>query len=191
MRNIKSRQSPNDKIYTPDRVAKLMIEITDIKEDDIVLDPCRGGGVFYDNLPPCKKEYCEIEEDIDFFNYQGKPTVIIGNPPYSIWDRWLKKTLEINPEKICYIFGYGNLTPKRIGELNNAGYGIKKLMFLTIDWWFSCSWVVVFEKGYEGKQEIINIPKTIQCECGTRCGRGRTIKGVKQNPNKCLLKKDI
>ena len=64
--NIKNRDMPNDVIYTPKPVALKMIEMCDIKENMTVLDPCRGGGVFFDNLPKCNKDYCEIEEGKDF-----------------------------------------------------------------------------------------------------------------------------
>lgn len=188
MRNIKTRSTANDKIYTPLPVAEKMIDICNIQADEIVLDPCKGGGVFYDNLPPeCKKKYCEIEENINFFDFNQKVDLIIGNPPYSIWNKWVDKSISLNPNKICYIWGLGNFTPARIEKFKNAGYGIKKIIFLTVDWWFSASWIVLFEKNYESI-EIINIPRTINCpECNKRCGRGRLRKGVKLSPNKCQL----
>ena len=49
--NIRYRTTKNDVIYTPKPVALLMIDMCDIKEGDKVLDPSRGGGVFFDNLP--------------------------------------------------------------------------------------------------------------------------------------------
>lgn len=185
VRNIKSRKTANDKIYTPKEAAEIMINLCSINENDLVLDPSKGGGVFYNNLPECKKEYCEIEENKDFFNYKGKPDLIIGNPPYSLWNEWIDKTIQLNPKNFCYIWGMYNFTPHRIKKIEEAGYGIKKLVFLTIDWWFSPSFIVLFEKDYKSN-EIINIGKTINCPvCNTRCGRGRSRKGIKLNPNVC------
>ena len=39
VRQIKERPTPHDKVYTPLEIAKLLIEMTDIKETDTVLDP--------------------------------------------------------------------------------------------------------------------------------------------------------
>ena len=64
----KLKVSSNDIIYTPKPVAELMIGLCEITSNMKVLDPSRGGGVFYDNLPDyCIKDYCEIEENKDFF----------------------------------------------------------------------------------------------------------------------------
>ena len=45
-----------------------MIKSCKIKSGSKVLDPSKGGGVFYDNLPTnCIKDYCEITENKEFF----------------------------------------------------------------------------------------------------------------------------
>ena len=70
-RNLKNNS--NDVIYTPLPVALKMIDMCDIHENDKILDPSKGGGVFYNNFPNnCIKDYCEISEGIDFFNYNEK-----------------------------------------------------------------------------------------------------------------------
>ena len=44
-----------------------MIDMCNIQEGMKVLDPSKGGGIFYDNLPDkCIKDYCEITENKDF-----------------------------------------------------------------------------------------------------------------------------
>ena len=69
IRKIKERDSPNDRWETPISLAKILIEMADIQKNDHVLDPSRGGGVFFDNfLPECRKDWCEITEDKDFYN---------------------------------------------------------------------------------------------------------------------------
>jgi hypothetical protein len=60
-RNIE--MNANGIIYTPKPVAIIMIKLCKIKTDSKVLDPSKGGGVFYDNLPTNDiKDYCEITE---------------------------------------------------------------------------------------------------------------------------------
>ena len=97
--SIKKRKTANDVIYTPAPLAKVMIELCDIQQVDKVLDPSRGGGIFYNNLPECNKDYCEITEDKDFFKYDKEVDIIIGNPPYSLWTKWLEHTIKLNPKK--------------------------------------------------------------------------------------------
>ena len=114
---IRNRKTANDCIYTPKEVAEIMIDLCDIKPADKVLDPSKGGGVFYDNLPECNKDWCEITEDKDFFKYDKPVDIIIGNPPYSLWAEWLKHTIKLNPKKFCYIFGVYNLNPNRLQKI--------------------------------------------------------------------------
>ena len=65
---VRNAQKPNDVIYTPLSVAKLMIDLCDIQLSDKVLDCSKGGGIFFNNFPECIKDYCEIAEDKDFLN---------------------------------------------------------------------------------------------------------------------------
>ena len=145
-RNIKGRKTSNDKIYTPKPVAIKMIEMCDIHKTDKVLDPSFGEGVFYNNLPECKKSYCEIELNKDFFNETERYDLIFGNPPFSIWDKWIEHTMKLT-DKFCYIMGCFNFTDCRVRKILNNGYGITKFHLLKIDWWFSPSLVVLFEKN--------------------------------------------
>ena len=172
IKNIQIRKNHNDVIFTPQSVALQMITMCDIKVNQKVLDPSRGEGVFYDNLPEnCLKSFCEITENKDFFAETGKYDLIIGNPPYSKWDEWLNHTMTLT-DKFCYIFGYLNFTSKRIRNIQNKGYGIVKIHMIKIDWWFNESFIVVFEKN---KQSLITVePNLIYCDiCNKICNRGR------------------
>ena len=169
---IKNRKEANDRIYTPKPVALKMIEMCNLKEGDVVLDPSFGGGVFYDNLPDyVNKSFCEIEMDLDFFDYEDRVDCIIGNPPYSLWNKWLDHTMKLT-DKFCYIFGMLNLTDTRVRKIIDNGYGITKMHIIDIDWWFGHSFIVLFEKN---KPSIITAePNKIICDiCGLRCKRGR------------------
>lgn len=188
-RSVEYKLKPNDLVYTPSKVAKLMIGLCDIKPDDKVLDPCKGAGVFLDNLPECNKSYCEITEGIDFFDADDKYDLIIGNPPYSLWTKWLEHTVKLNPKKICYIFGLLNLTPARLGILHEAGYIITKLHICKVAWWFSPSFIVLFEKGNKEDTNITYSRHNFNCEiCGQNnhiCNRGKTVRGRKYGLNEC------
>jgi hypothetical protein len=121
--------------------------MADIKPTNKVLDPCRGDSIFYNNLPDCVKDWCEITENKDFFEYDEPVDVIIGNPPFSLWKRWLEHSVKLNPRKICYVMGFLNLTPRRIDFLKNHGYNLTRIHITTVDGWFSNTLLVIFEKG--------------------------------------------
>lgn len=164
------RQRKNDVIYTPRPVALKMIEMCDITPDMKVLDPCRGGGVFYDNLLPCDKHWCEITDGKDFFSETERYDLIIGNPPYSLWTKWLEHTIKLT-DKFCYLFGIMNFTPFRLANLYAAGFGITKFCIVAVDAWMSSSYMVIFEKN---KPSILDVMPRVFCDtCGKRCLRGQ------------------
>ena len=82
----------SDLVYTPEDVAKSIIKY--LKPSGLCLDPCKGKGAFYDNLPK-PAEYCEISEGFDFFDYNSKCDWIISNPPYSIFFEFLKHSFDL------------------------------------------------------------------------------------------------
>jgi len=171
------RAKKNDVVYTPKSIALRAIEMCDITENMTVLDPCKGGGIFYDNLPNCKKSYCEITEDKDFFKWNEKVDLVIGNPPFSLWTKWLEHTISIT-NKFCYIFGAMNLSDTRVKKIIDAGFGITKIHLFSVEWWFGHSYIVLFEKG---KPSIVGAePSRILCDiCNSRCDRG--LKGNSMN----------
>ena len=187
--DIQLRQKPNDVIYTPKQLAIDMIKMCDIKKTDKVLDPCYGGGAFYDNFPECNKDWCEIEKGRDFFKYtEGKKyDWIIGNPPYSLWTKWFEQTCKIT-DKFCYIMGVLNLSPKRLDAIHSKGFGITQYKLCDVPWWFAQSCIVIFQRK---KKSIIQVVKdSYVCDiCDKRCcHRGRIYKGKKYGMNECSEK---
>lgn len=54
--------------YTPTNLAIKLINIVDIESNDVLLEPFKGGGSFYDNFPEQNpKDWCEIDDGKDFF----------------------------------------------------------------------------------------------------------------------------
>jgi hypothetical protein len=168
---LEQKKKKNDLVYTPLSVALKMIEMCDIKPEMKVLDPCRGKGIFYNNLPPCEKKWCEISDDKDFFNETERYDLIIGNPPFSLWNKWLEHTIKLT-DKFCYIIGCLNFSDKRMRDIMNKGYGLTKFHLVKIEWWFSCAFICVFEKN---KESIISVsPERVLCDiCNSRCLRGQ------------------
>tara|TARA_R110000824_G_scaffold67001_1_gene173625 strand:- start:884 stop:1477 length:594 start_codon:yes stop_codon:yes gene_type:complete len=190
MNSIQSRQKPNDKIYTPPKIVDIMLDFCDYKEGDLVLEPARGLSAIYDKLKE-PKEYCEIEENLDFFDYNKKVKWIITNPPYSILDKFLKHTYKLC-EKFCFLIGQYSLTPKRVEVMNNNGFYITKMLLTQIPSWFQRSYIIICEKQDKEPSNIIfkSVNLGNKCLfCSQPCGgmRGKNIKHCKRkaNENKC------
>ena len=145
---IKSRDAPRDVFITPIELAKLNIDMIDKREGELWLDSCKNNGSYYNEFPPSvEKDYCEILEGIDFFDYEGSPDVIVQNPPYSNLDNWIKKNIELEPRIISLLIGVNNLTTRRLEWLDNAGYGLTKMRMLKVWTWFGMSYILIFERG--------------------------------------------
>ena len=145
---IKSRDAPRDVFITPIELAKLNIDMIDKREGELWLDSCKNNGSYYNEFPPSvEKDYCEILEGIDFFDYEGSPDVIVQNPPYSNLDNWIKKNIELEPRIISLLIGVNNLTTRRLEWLYNAGYGLTKMRMLKVWTWFGMSYILIFERG--------------------------------------------
>ena len=157
-RNIKNRKNANDVFITPLELAKKHIDMIDYKDNDVWLDPCKNDGSYYNQFPNDNKDYCEILDDRDFFQYDSDVDIIVQNPPYSLMDKWINKNIELNPRIISMLIGIGNLTTKRIQALENAGYGLTKMKMLKVYKWYGMSCIVVFEKG---KKSIIEYDRKV------------------------------
>ena len=49
--SIKHREVPNDDFITPEKLAQELIKLVPLKKFDIILDPAKGTGSFFNNFP--------------------------------------------------------------------------------------------------------------------------------------------
>ena len=145
--SIKQRGAPNDVFYTPASAVEKHLSLINSLTSDKWLDPFKGKGAYYDVFPPATKDWCEITEGRDFFEYTEPCDIICSNPPYSLIDRVLEHSIELKPRIISYLIGQGNLTSKRIEYMNNNGYALTKCHLTKIFKWYGMSYIVVFERG--------------------------------------------
>jgi len=89
---------PGDVVYTPDWVARDMVDY--FHPIGRILEPCAGDGVFLKYLPGA--EWCEIEKGRDFFAWNEQVDWIVGNPPYNNYSDWLAHSLEV-AKNILYL----------------------------------------------------------------------------------------
>ena len=145
-----------DVVYTPDWVAKDMVEY--FKPSGRILEPSCGDGVFLKYLP-ADAEWCEIEKGRDFFAYNKQVDYCFGNPPYGLFRKWLEHSFTIAKNivylipvyKVLYDFGglkkinqYGGIVSIRVygrGNVANFPFG-------------QAVGAVHFQRGYKGKTEI-------------------------------------
>lgn len=70
----------SDVHFTDTELARDIIQ--HFKPSGRCLEPFKGGGAFYDHLPP-GAAYCEIEEGLNFFDHHDPVEWIVTNPPFS------------------------------------------------------------------------------------------------------------
>jgi len=147
---IKHRDKPKDVFITPEKLAKTHIDMIDEAYRNLVwYDPFKNSGSYY-NQYPCaneNKKWSEILENKDFFDFNEQVDVIVSNPPYSMIDKVLEKSVSLKPMIISYLLGINNLTAKRMEYMESQGYYITKLHMCKVFKWFGMSLIVVWEKG--------------------------------------------
>lgn len=151
-KKIQMRKTPKDVFYTPKIVAQKHIKMIETTPSDIWYDDSKGKGVYYDNFPTDYKEWSEITEGRNMFDFNKKIDVICGNPPYSFINKILEKSVSLNPRIISYLIGQQNFTAHRLKFMNDNGYGLIKLHILKVRGFFGFSYICVWEKG---KTDII------------------------------------
>jgi hypothetical protein len=146
---------PRDTVYTPDWVARDMVEY--FKPTGRILEPCCGDGVFLKYLPDA--DWCEIEQGFDFFSCSIQYDWIIGNPPYTMFSKWMSHSMEIS-KNICYLIPLNK--PFNSGKMMkewNAYGGIVSIRYyanggeLGFPIGFACG-AVHFQRDYKDKTEI-------------------------------------
>lgn len=158
---IKQRENPNDVFITPLKLAKYNIDMIEYKDDDIWYDPFKNDGSYYNQYPQVpneNKKWSEILENKDFFNFDEKVDIICSNPPYSMIDKVLEKSVSLKPRIISYLIGVNNLTAKRMEYMENNGFYITKIHMCKVFKWYGMSMIVVWEKD---KKPIMSYDRVV------------------------------
>ena len=156
---IKQRVNPNDVFITPLELAKKAIDMVDYQENFVWYDPFKNSGSYYNQFPSeCEKEWSEILDGKDFFEFDKDIDVICSNPPYSLLDKVIEKSIQLKPYTINYLIGINNLTTRRIEMLNKANYGLTKIHMCKVWKWYGMSIIVQFD--YD-KENVISYGRNI------------------------------
>ena len=154
--NKTDKQNQTDKVMTREDVAIKIIE--HFNPTGITLEPCKGGGSFYNNIK-CEKDWCEIDENKDFFNYDKKVDWIITNPPYSIYDKFLLKSFEVSDNIVFLVPLAKAFKSQKIDKEIEKYGGLKEIVILGgggkigFPFGFPCG-CLYYKRGYKGDVKI-------------------------------------
>jgi hypothetical protein len=144
--NIKKRENVNDVFITPLPLSKFQIDMIDTTLEEVWYDPFRNSGSYYNQFPEGNpKEWSEILDGRDFFEFDGKVDIICSNPPYSCMNRVIEKCIELRPRVVSLLVGMMNFNPKRIEMFEKAGYRLTRFHLTDIYKWFGRSYIIQFE----------------------------------------------
>ena len=157
-KGLMTGKQPNDNVTTPILISKFIIDKFNLYGK--VLDPFKGTGSFYDQFPDTvEKDWCEIDEGRDFFDYQEHVDWIISNPPYSIFDEVLQHSFAV-ADNIVYLVPLSKVVSSmgRIRNIKKFG-GVPYIYVLASS---KCgfkfgfpSCIIYIKKKYRGKTKII------------------------------------
>jgi hypothetical protein len=142
---IHRRPKRQDVYYTPTGLVEAHLRecVPYYKVGDLVFDPFYGNGAYYnlydEFFPQCRKEFTEIEMGKDFFAYDGKPDIVVSNPPFSIMTKVIKRLFELRPKCISLLMGNINITNPRMRIMDEAGYTLVSMRIEKVQSWFANS----------------------------------------------------
>ena len=79
----KEVKKDNNIVMTNAVMAKDLISRINFQDGDVVVEPCKGTGSFYNNFPANTiNKYCEINEGLDYLTFHDMVDYTISNPPF-------------------------------------------------------------------------------------------------------------
>ena len=87
---------------------------------------------------------CGVRQTVEC-QFDGKINIICSNPPYSLLDKVLEKSIALKPRIISYIIGHISFTAKRMAYMEENGYFLQKVCYVQVRKWLGNSVIVVYE----------------------------------------------
>ena len=152
-----------DEIYyfhqTPEDLCRKLIPHVPVEENDRVLEPFKGEGGFFKNFPANTiNDFCEIEEGLDYKDYDKPIDWVITNPPFKL-DTGKKRVncffylVEYYLQRVNKGIAFlamdtclSTLTPKRIKSINEKGFYIHKIIVSCIKKWRGRYFFIIINK---------------------------------------------
>ena len=144
---------------TPMELAKDLIPLCPIEPGDILYEPFRGEGAFYNHFPNKNpKMWSEITEGRDYKEHNESFDWVITNPPFCLdveakrvnafwflldyYSQRANKGIAFLANDTCF----STLTPKRMELLQNRGWYIKKVVICSIKKWRGRYFFIILTK---------------------------------------------
>lgn len=150
------RKDPTICMTNPE-MAKMLISRIHFNDNDIVMEPCRGLGAFYNNLPNnVIKKYCEINDGIDYLTQNEIVDITLSNPPFvprTLFWEFMLKAMETTRREIYWLINLQSInvfTPKRLKEMANKQWYINDFFICADKRWFGRYVWVKFTKINNG-----------------------------------------
>jgi len=141
----------NNKIYTPDNLAKMIVE--HYKPTGKLLEPCSGDGAFLKYM--LGADWCEIDKGKDFFDHKETADWAITNPPFSQIRKFLIHLYELDVKNIVFLCPINHIIglKARVNDMKKYGYELNEYIFIDTPKEFpqsgfqwSINWIAKFTK---------------------------------------------
>jgi len=146
-----------EKHYTSEALVKKLVELVPYSKTDFVVDCASGRNmVFFNNFKTDNKEFCEIDLQKDFFEFNKPVDWFITNPPFHLCWKFIDHASTLASKGFAFVLSSNSLlslTPRRLTILRNRGFEITSIHIFNVKKWFGRYYFVVFEKN---KKSIIN-----------------------------------
>ena len=134
--------------YTNPEMVKYLLSKTPIKGS--VLDAGSGKNkVWFKNLKGRKFE-CEIDDGVDFFEWNKKVDWVVGNPPYHESWKFTEKALTVANKGIAWLLNNqalnSHFTPRRLQRMSELGFHYSKIIVVADKRWFGRYYYLILEK---------------------------------------------
>ena len=164
--SIKTRDISNDEFYTPNSLAKKLIQEVPISKGSSILDPFYGLGAFFNNYPQNElNSWYELNLGSDFFKKNDTFDWIISNPPFSNLTKTIEHTLKVVKLGFAYIIPTYSLTANRLDLINKMGFYLSKMIIFENpkSWGIGFQMCfVIFTKQKNDSMKLLKEDNTIQ-----------------------------
>ncbi len=144
---------------TPSQLAKDLIPFVPLEPTDILLEPFKGEGAFYNNFPEANpKDWCEITEGRDYKDHAQPYDWVISNPPFRLeegagrvnafwflvdyYTQHARKGVAFLGNDSCF----STLTPRRLQILRERGWSVNKVVVCSIKKWRGRYFFIILQK---------------------------------------------
>lgn len=126
--NKTDKATAADTVFTKNTTAKWIVDY--FKPQGSILEPAAGGNAFYDLFENEDKYRCEIADGLDFFEWNKQVDWIITNPPYSIYDHFLKKAFSVANDVVFFVPIAKAFKSNKIQQMVIDYGGLKEIVYM-------------------------------------------------------------